>query len=1004
LKLPVCILLAFLGLNSIAQETSWQQHLEYHIEVKLDDQRHFLRGEEQITYSNHSPDTLHFLIFHLWPNAYASKRSAMAKQLVRIGQTEMLFATDDEMGFIDSLAFSLDGQPCVWEYDVTHRDICTLKLERPLHPGEQVLVHTPFRVKLPDGKISRLGHIDQSYQITQWYPKPAVYDRNGWHGMPYLSLGEFYSEFGTYDVKITLPKNYLVGATGDLQNAEELKMLDRLAKETKWWIDKVEKEGSWDEIKSENHFPDSDAELKTLHYKQDQVHDFAWFADKRFHVLKGSVELPHSKQSVNVWTMFTNKHADLWANSLEYMHDAVYYYSLWNGDYPYQQATAVDGTISAGGGMEYPNVTVIGTVQSAFSLETVIMHEVGHNWFYGILGSNERRYPWLDEGLNSYNEQRYMTTKYPNGKFFVGEHENRISRLLGFDRYPSRDVHYFTYLLSARYNMDQAIDLHSEDFSMLNYGAMVYSKTAIWFDYLRHYKGDEWMDSLMHAYFEAYKFKHPQPEDIRSLFEADSKSFGWLFDQGIGGTGKLDYGLKKVRVVDGATSVELVNRGSVEGPVCVSLLAGGDTVETRWVEGFLGSHTVEFQSEADQVSIDYLEIMPEIRRSNNHWHKKGLFGKFEPLQIKFLGQLEDPRRTELYVLPVVGWNVASGWMPGIALYNSVIPIKKLNWAIMPMMTTRWNQYSNQPDIVGAFEAYYALTPSGSLFETIDLGARGRRFVYDHAWSYNASRQSDGVYHRIEPYARLNFRPFKPNGLWDSELMLSQVRIFENPPKGSPSALAAQWESYTRLAYHVRWNHPAYKTGFKLGGEQYKDFIRVSFEVLNHADLDDLVRIRSRIFFGVFASNNATDPRYNFRMEGQRGRNDYAYDGLLLDRGLQDPSLSQQLFESHGAFKVPTAVGSSNAGILAYNLEVFSPKFPVGLFADFGTTMDGTTLADAGLCMTGKQRLIGLYVPLWYTSNIDAEIKANGRTFKDLIRIQLSLNLANPFELRKHLKL
>ena len=111
--------------------------------------------------------------------------------------------------------------------------------------------------------------------------------------------------------------------------------------------------------------------------------------------------------------MFTNNEVHLWKNSIEYMHDAVYYYSLWNGDYPYNYCTAVDGTIAAGGGMEYPNVTVIGESGSPKMLEEVIMHEVGHNWFYGILGTNERDHAWMDEGINSYNEQRYMITKYP---------------------------------------------------------------------------------------------------------------------------------------------------------------------------------------------------------------------------------------------------------------------------------------------------------------------------------------------------------------------------------------------------------------------------------------------------------------------------------------------------------------------------------------------------------------------------------------------------------------
>jgi hypothetical protein len=171
-----------------------------------------------------------------------------------------------------------------------------------------------------------------------------------------------------------------------LQNKGEIKRLNQLAKVT----DTITK------FSDDLSFPLSDLTTKTLRYTQNNIHDFGWFADKRFHVLKGEVEVPHTNEKVTIWTMFTNNEADLWKNSIEYMHDALYYYSLWNGDYPYKQCTAVDGTISAGGGMEYPNVTVIGESGSAYLLEEVIMHEVGHNWFYGMLGNNERDHPWMD--------------------------------------------------------------------------------------------------------------------------------------------------------------------------------------------------------------------------------------------------------------------------------------------------------------------------------------------------------------------------------------------------------------------------------------------------------------------------------------------------------------------------------------------------------------------------------------------------------------------------------
>jgi hypothetical protein len=170
---------------------------------------------------------------HLWPNAYINNTTPLAKKLYEKGETKLYYATDEEIGFIDQLAFKIDDKAVKWEIVKDSVDICKIYLNEPLPSGGKMIITTPFHVKLPSAKISRLGHIGQAYMITQWYPKPAVYDKNGWNYMPYLNQGEFYSEFGSFDVTITLPKNYVLGATGDMVNGEkEIEWLNEKAKET----------------------------------------------------------------------------------------------------------------------------------------------------------------------------------------------------------------------------------------------------------------------------------------------------------------------------------------------------------------------------------------------------------------------------------------------------------------------------------------------------------------------------------------------------------------------------------------------------------------------------------------------------------------------------------------------------------------------------------------------------------------------------------------------------
>ncbi len=339
--------------------------------------------------------------------------------MLRLGSTRFHYSKDEDKGYIDSLDFSINGYSTNWEFHPDWIDVIKVHLLNPLFPGDSIIIETPFFVKLP--KIfSRLGHTGRHYEITQWYPKPAVYDASGWHPMPYLNMGEFYSEFGSFDVSITLPKQYRIMATGDLINSDnELQWLDSLALlgDSLLMLDKksFKKKIKFLKKNKKTSFKKADDDkltksipkYKTIRFRQDNVHDFAWFADPNWIVNKGELWLQDSSKKVALWSMYLPKNARTWKRSIEYLHDAGYWYSTFYGDYPYNQITAVDGDMSAGGGMEYPNITVISRSDSEDLLEYVIMHEVGHNWFYGILGNNERDFTWMDEGLNEYSNIRY---------------------------------------------------------------------------------------------------------------------------------------------------------------------------------------------------------------------------------------------------------------------------------------------------------------------------------------------------------------------------------------------------------------------------------------------------------------------------------------------------------------------------------------------------------------------------------------------------------------------
>lgn len=514
-KLPVVLLIALCSqLTAFSQY--WQQQVNYTIDVSLNDKEHTLNGFEKIEYINNSPDTLRFIWFHIWPNAYKNDKTAFSDQLLENGNTNFYFSGKEQKGYINRLDFKVNNVTAEIQDHPQHIDIVKLILPSPLSPGEKINITTPFHVKLPYN-FSRGGHDGESYQVTQWYPKPAVYDKNGWHEMAYLDQGEFYSEFGNYDVKVTVPENYVVAATGELQNAEEKEWLKKRGTYTWQPIRKRIKKGS--SVKTiVQKFPTSSAEIKTLHFTQDRVHDFAWFADKRFIVAHDTCRLASGK-IIDVYSYYTKEHKKYWENSVSFAKDAIKTRSEWIGEYPFSIVSVVQGPESFGGGMEYPTITVISPINDEKLLDYTIAHEISHNWFYGILASNERMYPWMDEGLNTYYDNRYSQWKYGKGEMKIGTAHVSI-----------KNTERIFFETKAATKKDQSINNTSEAFTYINYGLTAYYKTGAWLEYAETILGKEALDKAMQDYYTRWQFKHPQPQDFKqSLEESSGKNLDSLF-------------------------------------------------------------------------------------------------------------------------------------------------------------------------------------------------------------------------------------------------------------------------------------------------------------------------------------------------------------------------------------------------------------------------------------------------------------------------------------------
>jgi len=502
-------LLLFVFFTSIsftyAQQAYWQQEVKYNIDVALNDKNNSLTGSETVVYKNNAPQALDFIWFHIWPNAYKNESTALLQQ-IKSDTSRQKKLEKFTYGSIEGLNFKVNGKTAVTEAhsNPQYIDVIKIKLPKPLKTGESVTISTDFKVNLPS-YFSRSGYADGEFMICQWYPKPAVYDKDGWHEFPYLDMGEFYSDYADFNVNITVPASYIVGATGVLKTQDEAAQYKSIG--SKNVANRSAKPVLY-QAKNPNG-------TKKLQYQASNVPDFAWFADKNFVIQYDTLKLA-SGRVVDAFTYYHNKDTTLWVNSIDYTKDATRKYSNWIGEYQYPTVQVVEGPANnSSGGMEYPMITLITSPDAKVeSLDAVIAHEVGHNWFMSMLGSNERKHTWLDEGLNTYFQFRYEADKYRYNSIFGDAIPEEVRKL------PADEFLRRIYSVLDQIPMQTAIETPSDQFKTSeDYGMISYVKTALWLYKIELKVGKEKMDAAFKHYFDLWKNKHPQPEDLKAAFE-----------------------------------------------------------------------------------------------------------------------------------------------------------------------------------------------------------------------------------------------------------------------------------------------------------------------------------------------------------------------------------------------------------------------------------------------------------------------------------------------------
>ena len=577
-----------------------------------------ITGDVTITYTNHSPDALDYLWLQLDQNIFNPKSRGAATTLYPGDYFGVL--RNEKGGFQIKNVTVRQGNKTY----IVSPFITDTRMQIPLKKsmkgkGDSLTIKIDFSFSIPADGSGRFGRQYTKngviYQIGQWYPRMCVYDEvEGWNTLPYMGAGEFYCDYGDYEYYITAPAEMVVYGSGDLQNPKDVLtpgQIKRLALATK--SDKTVTIIGADEVKKPSDNADSKGNF-TWHFSMKNTRDVAWVAGKGMIWDAARINLPSGRKALAMSCYPLESKGDTaWSRSTEYLKASIEYYSENFYEYPWNNAVSSAGITA---GMEYPGMIFNSYKITKSRLWFLVTHEIGHNWYPMIVGSNERKYTWQDEGLNTYIN--YLATE----SFNKGEYQNDPV-ILHTSFFASMDYEDFMHHKDPLMAVSDAMDAkqHYQYYGKTAYGLFLLRNVVI---------GKERFDKAFRKYTEAWAFKHPGPYDFfQAINNGTGEDLNWFWKGWFFTTWKLDQAITSVKYVDNnpekGAVIMLENKGKLIMPVIMKIIQSNGKEETIHlpVEIWQRSGTWTFHypsgNKIDKIILDPEKVLPDMDRTNNEW-------------------------------------------------------------------------------------------------------------------------------------------------------------------------------------------------------------------------------------------------------------------------------------------------------------------------------------------------------------------------------------------------
>tara|TARA_S200000501_G_scaffold339840_1_gene347867 strand:+ start:66623 stop:69601 length:2979 start_codon:yes stop_codon:yes gene_type:complete len=851
----------FYFVEGVPLDSYWQQKVDYSMEVTLHNNARQLACRSVISYVNNSPDTLDRVYLHLYPNAFQKGSVKSREYNNNYGrESRGKYFKDELSGYsseikVHDFNISKKGQPVLKDYSINDTILKGI-LNRKLSPGEVLRIDISWTHHV-GVMIERAGYYGGQYNMAQWYPKVAVYDEDGWHADVFHAEGEFYGEFGDFKVKFDLPKSFIIGASGIVTDGDP------------GWKD-VEVDTSiefniWSSIFDSSYVSMDSTQRRQVTFLARKVHDFAWVAGPDLRYENGKFN------NVNVHVLYHKKRGYSWSKivlrrtirSLEWLDQRF-------GSYLYPQVTVVDRI--KGGGMEYPMLVMNGSER-----ESLILHEIGHIYFYGVLANNERDEPWLDEGFTTNQTRNYMMNRY-------GDHGYDTSRFEGhthFSKYIPLNNALHSSQWSAinfmRSGHDEPLGLPSHLFSSgISYRQNAYTKPALMLNELNYILGDSIYLKCIRNYYQEWKYRHVNELSfVSSVEKTTGKQLDWFFNSWIKTTKQLDYEIYSFRKIKKENcwhvELELRTNGQRFMPMLIKTEFDDGTSDLRWWTNHLWRYHDKIVFSVDKkptvVSIDPSVQTMDLDYRNNTTKMK----TYHMLDLP--GNGFNPR--DKYVIkwkPSMYFNSTTNvFAPGISLkklygpyeqtkfdFNYALGSKKYYWNfnawrqavhVLPRtkfyfwtfkkpgvsefgfrITKKWNQvYGRTPLNTFTFGAY--LQPEYDPTRAVPLGfdCNGKLGVGFLTWDGKLGSTKIGINasSSINGYSSWKFSRLTAignlNKVWKEKILF--------PELNSGKSLKSHLELNNRMIIGKIWANKSFipsQEAYNIGGNSPNDILRKSY--------------------------------------------------------------------------------------------------------------------------------------------------------------------------------